>query len=216
MKRNIILLMLTGLLILLFGLGIPFSSRAYTEEEKAQAKAWLSAHGYSPDAGGASQAYQDYLDGKFDEELGITDNTTEEASTEKENGGGDKDAGRPIGAKDPREKKKTDKGKEPAKGSTEASSSEAETSEEQAENPVRQTMEEAVSEDTTVENETEDTVKENKTADGEKTISEEKQEGQTVTVSQSQNGDSHGETGLIIFLSVMLVAIIVGIFMLLK
>lgn len=44
---------------------------AYTDEEKAQAKAWLSAHGYSPDAGGAAAAYQDYLDGKFDEELGI-------------------------------------------------------------------------------------------------------------------------------------------------
>jgi hypothetical protein len=62
------------------GLGIGTTSHAYTEEEKQQAKAWLSAHGYSPDAGGASQAYQDYLDGKFDEELGI--NSTEQDSTE--------------------------------------------------------------------------------------------------------------------------------------
>lgn len=38
---------------------------AYTEEEKQSAKSWLSAHGYSPDRGGAAQAYQDYLDGKL-------------------------------------------------------------------------------------------------------------------------------------------------------
>lgn len=56
------------------------TARAYTEEEKQQAKAWLSAHGYSPDMNGANQAYQDYLNGKFDEELGIT--TTEQASTQ--------------------------------------------------------------------------------------------------------------------------------------
>lgn len=46
-------------------------TKAYTEEEKAQAKAWLSAHGYAPTREGAEAAYQDYLDGKFDEELGI-------------------------------------------------------------------------------------------------------------------------------------------------
>lgn len=38
----------------------------YTEEQKQQAKAWLSAHGYAPTQAGASQAYQDYLNGKFD------------------------------------------------------------------------------------------------------------------------------------------------------
>lgn len=53
---------------------------AYTEEEKQQAKAWLSAHGYSPDMNGASQAYQDYLNGKFDEELGIA--TTEQTTAQ--------------------------------------------------------------------------------------------------------------------------------------
>lgn len=47
-------------------LGCQMESYAYTEEEIEAAKAWLSAHGYSPDAGGASQAYQDYLNGKFD------------------------------------------------------------------------------------------------------------------------------------------------------
>lgn len=38
---------------------------AYTEEEKAAAKAWLSQNGYPPTMDGAQQAYQDYLDGKF-------------------------------------------------------------------------------------------------------------------------------------------------------
>ena len=67
-----------------FCVGTP--TKAYTEEEKQQAKAWLSSHGYSPDAGGAQQAYQDYLNGKFDDELGITrEETTEEADTSTEN-----------------------------------------------------------------------------------------------------------------------------------
>lgn len=39
---------------------------AYTQEEKQMVKDWLAAHGYSPDWGGAEQAYQDYLDGKID------------------------------------------------------------------------------------------------------------------------------------------------------
>ena len=38
---------------------------AYTEEEKQQAKSWLSSHGYAPTRAGAEQAYQDYLDGKL-------------------------------------------------------------------------------------------------------------------------------------------------------
>lgn len=68
-------------------MSLSFTSRAYTEEEKAQAKAWLSAHGYSPDWGGANLAYQDYLNGKFDEELGVDVNgdgipATTQATTE--------------------------------------------------------------------------------------------------------------------------------------
>ena len=38
----------------------------YSEEDKAAAKAWLSAHGYAPTMAGAMQAYQDYMDGKWD------------------------------------------------------------------------------------------------------------------------------------------------------
>ncbi len=65
-----------GIMVLVLTLiwNVSFTSNAYTEEEKRQAKAWLSAHGYSPDQAGANQAYQDYLNGKFDEELGIDTN----------------------------------------------------------------------------------------------------------------------------------------------
>ncbi len=85
----------TVILVIVMAFNITFTSKAYTEEEKAQAKAWLSAHGYSPDMGGANQAYQDYLNGKFDEELGVdvngdgipattktTENSTEEDTEE--------------------------------------------------------------------------------------------------------------------------------------
>ena len=67
----------------------------YSEEEKEAAKAWLSAHGYPPTRAGAEMAYQDYLNGKFDddpevrkyreENEGASDNTeteTTEVTTE--------------------------------------------------------------------------------------------------------------------------------------
>ena len=89
----------TWMLLLVIVLNVSFISNAYTEEEKQQAKAWLSAHGYSPDMSGANQAYQDYLNGKFDEELGYdtngdgipaattegTSQSSEEITTETEN-----------------------------------------------------------------------------------------------------------------------------------
>lgn len=40
-------------------------TKAYTEEQKQAAKAWLSAHGYPPTKEGAYQAYQDYQNGKL-------------------------------------------------------------------------------------------------------------------------------------------------------
>ena len=73
---------LAGMLVL----GCAGTAHAYTEEQKAQAKAWLSAHGYSPDAGGAAAAYQDYLNGKFDEELGRTEERTTTESSVDHNG----------------------------------------------------------------------------------------------------------------------------------
>ncbi|MCR4846540.1 MAG: hypothetical protein K5865_07365 [Eubacterium sp.] len=42
------------------------NNSGYSEEDKAAAKAWLSAHGYAPTMDGAIQAYQDYLNGKWD------------------------------------------------------------------------------------------------------------------------------------------------------
>lgn len=82
------IIVLVGILICgIAGMGC--KSYAYTEEQKQQAKAWLSAHGYSPDAGGAAAAYQDYLDGKFDDELGITRETT--ADNSDEDGDGNKE-----------------------------------------------------------------------------------------------------------------------------
>ena len=81
-KRELIELIFI-VVVMVVGIVLPCKqANAYTEEEKAQAKAWLSAHGYSPDAGGASAAYQDYLNGKFDEELGITREASTEAETQ--------------------------------------------------------------------------------------------------------------------------------------
>lgn len=44
----------------------PVEVKAYTQEEIAAAKAWLSANGYSPDMAGAQQAYADYQAGLID------------------------------------------------------------------------------------------------------------------------------------------------------
>ena len=85
------------LLIFMLVLGtVTFANRsvqtyAYTEQQKQEAKAWLSAHGYAPTRAGAEQAYQDYKDGKIDvpeadEHLGRNKkkNTRENSSTSKQ------------------------------------------------------------------------------------------------------------------------------------
>lgn len=78
-------LLITFSLCMMLGFSVP--SHAYTEAEIAQARAWLSAHGYSPDRSGAAAAYRDYLNGRFDEELGrTTTESTTESSTENGNG----------------------------------------------------------------------------------------------------------------------------------
>ncbi len=62
-------------------------SSGYTEEQKAAAKAWLSAHGYPPTRAGAAQAYADYLAGKLDNDPdvrkyeGLDDNSDESDSS---------------------------------------------------------------------------------------------------------------------------------------
>lgn len=88
-KNRIFIVVMTCVLVVMASFTVARPAKAYTEEEKAQAKAWLSAHGYSADYGGASQAYQDYLNGKFDEELGLNssaegnsgENGTEQGNT---------------------------------------------------------------------------------------------------------------------------------------
>lgn len=66
-KNRIILLVLFLLIGCVFlASGRPATvAKAYTEEQKQEAKAWLSAHGYPATKEGAYQAYRDYLSGKL-------------------------------------------------------------------------------------------------------------------------------------------------------
>jgi len=68
------------------------STSGYSEEQIAAAKAWLSAHGYAPTRAGAAAAYQDYLDGKFDDDpdvqkykgqTGLTSQTTSQETSQE-------------------------------------------------------------------------------------------------------------------------------------
>lgn len=80
-KKCIILL----ILLLILVPGALLTARAdYTPEQKAAAKAWLSSHGYAPTYGGAAQAYQDYLNGKFDGVPGVPPRTNTEAAATTE------------------------------------------------------------------------------------------------------------------------------------
>ena len=63
----------------------------YTPEQKQAAKAWLSAHGYPPTRAGAAQAYQDFLDGKLDDDPDVRrykglDNPENKSTTGPTNG----------------------------------------------------------------------------------------------------------------------------------
>ena len=64
MKRLLLILMLILGAVMITSR--PVATYAYTDEEKQQAKSWLSSHGYPPTRAGAEQAYQDYMDGKID------------------------------------------------------------------------------------------------------------------------------------------------------
>lgn len=79
-KKNILLL-LCILCVFIFGCKTAhaYSADDFTEEEKQMAKDWLEEHGYPPTRAGAEEAYADYLNGKFDEELGIYSGNDEEA-----------------------------------------------------------------------------------------------------------------------------------------
>lgn len=58
------------LLLMIIILSFAPTAHAYTQEQKNQAKAWLSAHGYPPTEDGAWQAYSDWLDGQWWDEFG--------------------------------------------------------------------------------------------------------------------------------------------------
>ena len=58
------------LLLIIVVLSYAPTAHAYTQEQKNQAKAWLSAHGYPPTEDGAWQAYSDWLDGQWWDEFG--------------------------------------------------------------------------------------------------------------------------------------------------
>lgn len=126
MKQRILRVVSMILVVICLVFSVCDTTFAYTEEEKEQAKAWLSAHGYSPDMNGANQAYEDYLNGKFDEELGVDtngdgypsseesteQNTSEESNTSTEEEKGATAAGQEDGANaDSKGKEKTKKKK---------------------------------------------------------------------------------------------------------
>jgi len=203
MRKKIIHLILVMVAAAVFSFSICLPSHAYTEEEKAQAKAWLSAHGYSPDAGGASQAYQDYLDGKFDEELGIstteapaadepevtTEQSTKEDDEKEENG-----------------EKPEQTEEAPADSQGNLNTKKAETSEDlEADGKSRPELTESADEQ--IEEEPEDIRAQ--TIDGEKTV-------QTISLYRKENMDAYKEAGMIVVLSILLVAVTEGVLLLIK
>lgn len=95
----------------------PLSSvKAYTEAEKKQAKAWLSAHGYPPTKEGAYQAYSDYMSGKL--KLSEAEQNLANPNLGKPNNSKKK------ATKDKTKKKKTAKKKPGKENGTEANSTE--------------------------------------------------------------------------------------------
>ena len=77
------------------------SSSGYTPEQIAAAKAWLSAHGYSPTRAGASQAYQDYLDGKLDNDPDVRKyKGLDKTDSSSDNSSGKTNTGKPAGEND--------------------------------------------------------------------------------------------------------------------
>ena len=178
-----------------------FTSKAYTEEEKAQAKAWLSAHGYSPDMGGASQAYQDYLNGKFDEELGVDVN-------------GD---GIPVTAQTTEEGTMSATTENATEGETETDADESSSEESVAEEGAMQesvakemVTEESNTEESTIEDNTEETVggvistDSEEASDGEKTSDDRNTESMLYL---PENMDMYQEAAMVIVLGAVLMVL---------
>ncbi|MDE6761743.1 MAG: hypothetical protein K2J90_13880 [Lachnospiraceae bacterium] len=201
MRKSIIHFVWMLMVIILLSFSAGSVSHAYTEEEIQQAKAWLSAHGYSPDAGGASQAYQDYLDGKFDEELGI--NTTEQVTTGVTEETSQESSEKITETHQKEEKEKTGRNEETSPGSIRGSDSgETEIPDiEAAEGQVVSKTEDSAGE-------------EPKESNLESDVSQEKK--QEITLYQKKNQDTYREAGMMVTLSVLLMVVLKGVILLLK
>lgn len=91
----VVLFLLTGCVSLSSYRHTTFT-KAYTEKQKQEAKAWLSAHGYPATKEGAYQAYRDYLSGKLtlgeddqkrlDQSLGKSSKKDKERTQKKKKG----------------------------------------------------------------------------------------------------------------------------------
>lgn len=195
MKRQIIyfVIVLCTFLMLCFSVGT--RSYAYTEEEKQQAKAWLSAHGYSPDMNGANQAYQDYLNGKFDEELGIA--TTEQETTENAE---PTTEGQTEYATEIQEDE-SQNGVEKPSGGTQSNAN------------YKSEQTSSTDADTTEDLEEETAVEPEQITEGEQ---DETEVSGDIVLYEEEKVDSYKEAGIVILLSVMLVAVLVGAWQLLR
>lgn len=183
----------TLILVAMVVLNLSFTSSAYTEEQKQQAKAWLSAHGYSPDMGGANQAYQDYLNGKFDEELGVDVNgdgipASTEVSTEAATEASGENA-----AEEDTEETGTSEAMEDLSGNQDESAAE---SVEDADETTTETMEEK--EQSTQEN------VEAVSAEGIEEVSQAETPDEESTLYQPEKEDEYREAAIVIVLAVVL------------
>lgn len=201
MRKRILRFVWIITMVIIFSFSAGSTSYAYTEEEIQQAKAWLSAHGYSPDAGGANQAYQDYLDGKFDEELGI--NTTEQATTEATEETPQESSEKTTQTHQKGREEETGKDADISPGNNRNSDaagtevSDIEASQEKVDSQTEESVKKEVHE-----------------SDLETDAA--KEEKQEITLYQKQNQDTYKEAGIVVTLSVLLMVVFKGVVILLK
>lgn len=210
-KMNKIKYILIGFCLVVTGLFFYGAKvKAYTEEEKQQAKAWLSAHGYSPDAGGASAAYQDYLNGKFDEELGITRETTEQSTGSEQSAYDDYDDSDDSDEKS----EKTTETEEPVRINSAADYIQYNSSEQKADDAqtTEMTTEEVTTEITT-ESSTQIAYDD---SDDEDAGDEEETDEESDGLLKEDNGEHYKEAIIVVVLSVLVIIIGFGVFTLLK
>lgn len=197
--KKAILFLGFGITVLICGIGVGTTSNAYTEEEKAAAKAWLSAHGYSPDAGGANQAYQDYLDGKFDEELGVA--TTEQTTTQNSEQGSTQTS-EMDGA-----------GVNPENSTNEINDNNGTSSDSGAK---ADTPEDTEGEGTEAVTKEEQTIDSDDTMENEEAVPEDENGEQEITLYQKEKKDTYMEAAAVILFSVIILVVIKGIWTLFK